>query len=252
MLRIIHYAALSSLFAFVLRAASPGPAESHKSAADSTTSPTISFSAPALRPVEESDTAIVVLPAPPAPRPAPAPQPAPAPEPAPATAPLPTPAATASIPRPQQPAPAAVEDRPQALRRAAPKLPAELAAESAIYLHQQLGKWTHDDARRIFGEPRRHRFAYDETRRMDGHIYAFPDPSGRYREFELDFDKETGLLRSVFAYPSNLKWDQCRKAWAGTVNSTDAANGRKFYSYVNRHLDVLVDRAGTVISLGLY
>ena len=28
--------------------------------------------------------------------------------------------------------------------------------------------------------------------------------------------------------------------------------GRKFYSYVNRRLDVLVDPAGKVISLGLY
>ena len=31
-----------------------------------------------------------------------------------------------------------------------------------------------------------------------------------------------------------------------------AAQGRHFYSYLNRRLDVLVDNAGKVISLGLY
>ena len=35
-------------------------------------------------------------------------------------------------------------------------------------------------------------------------------------------------------------------------NYTAANKGRKFYSYLDRHLDVLVDTGGNVISLGLY
>ena len=35
------------------------------------------------------------------------------------------------------------------------------------------------------------------------------------------------------------------------VSAADA-QGRKFYSYTNRRLDVLVDPDGKVISLGLY
>ena len=31
-----------------------------------------------------------------------------------------------------------------------------------------------------------------------------------------------------------------------------ANDGRTFYSYMNRHLDVLVDPSGKVVSLGLY
>jgi len=36
------------------------------------------------------------------------------------------------------------------------------------------------------------------------------------------------------------------------VNSTEVSQGRVFYSYLGRKLDVLVDSAGKVISFGLY
>jgi len=56
----------------------------------------------------------------------------------------------------------------------------------------------------------------------------------------------------VFAYPNQMTWDDCRKLWGGNVNTTRTKNGRTFYSYLNRKLDVLVDHGGKVISLGLY
>jgi hypothetical protein len=49
-----------------------------------------------------------------------------------------------------------------------------------------------------------------------------------------------------------MTWQDCRRQWGGEVSATEAAKGRKFYSYVDRRLDVLVDSAGKVISLGLY
>ena len=85
-----------------------------------------------------------------------------------------------------------------------------------------------------------------------GRIYAFSDPTGRYREIELDFAKDDGLLRTVFVYPWKLTWQDCRRMWGGKVESTEANKGRTFHSYVNRRLDVLVDRGGNVISFGLY
>jgi len=69
---------------------------------------------------------------------------------------------------------------------------------------------------------------------------------------ELDFDKDKGLLRTVFIYPWNLTWTECRKLWGAKVSATEGNAGRVFYSYVNRRLDVLVDHDGKVISLGLY
>jgi hypothetical protein len=56
----------------------------------------------------------------------------------------------------------------------------------------------------------------------------------------------------VFVYPWKLTWLECRRIWGANVNSTEANKGRKFYSYINRRLDVLVDPGGKVISLGLY
>ena len=47
-------------------------------------------------------------------------------------------------------------------------------------------------------------------------------------------------------------WLQVHRRWAGEVSAADAQQGRKFYSYANRRMDVLVDAQGRVISLGLY
>jgi hypothetical protein len=45
---------------------------------------------------------------------------------------------------------------------------------------------------------------------------------------------------------------ECRRQWGANVSAAEANKGRRFYSYMNRRLDVLVDQGGKVISLGLY
>jgi len=115
-----------------------------------------------------------------------------------------------------------------------------------------IGQWSADDASFLLGQPLRQRPAYGDNQSVNGQIYAFADPTGRYRELELDFESGSGLLRTVFVYPQNMSWQDCRRQWSGAVNATEANKGRKFYSYMDRRLDVLVDSAGKVISLGLY
>jgi hypothetical protein len=130
-------------------------------------------------------------------------------------------------------------------------LPAELKAESAIYLQRRLGEWRIRDARAILGEPRRRRDAYQDGT-VTGDIYAFRDPTNRYREFELLFDRQTKTLRSAFIYPWRMTWSECRELWGGDVNTTAMSNGQVFHSYLNRRLDVLADKNGAVINLGIY
>jgi hypothetical protein len=130
-------------------------------------------------------------------------------------------------------------------------LPAELKTESAIYLQRRLGTWRERDAREILGEPRRRRDAYEQGV-VTGDIFAFGDPTNRYREFELLFDRQTKTLRSAFIYPWRMTWNECRELWGNEVNATVLANGNIFRSYLNRRLDVLVDKTGTVINLGIY
>jgi hypothetical protein len=131
-------------------------------------------------------------------------------------------------------------------------LPAGLAQESAVFCQREIGYWTLAEARAVLGEPHRQRPAVDDDATENGHIYAFHDPTNRYKEFELDFNKDDGVLRTVFVYPWHLTWQECRKLWGANVSATEGNKGRVFYSYVNRHLDVLVDHDGKVISLGLY
>lgn len=135
---------------------------------------------------------------------------------------------------------------------ARPAIPADAARELGSFCQNRIGVWTEAEAGRLLGTPVRNRPAYDEAKRENGRILAYRDPTTRYRELELDFDAATGLLRTVFLYPRSMTYQEVRKKWDGDVSATDAPQGRKFYSYSNRHLDVLVDSSGRVISLGLY
>jgi hypothetical protein len=132
-----------------------------------------------------------------------------------------------------------------------PLLPGEFARDSAIFCQKRIGEWTQPDAYNLLGEATRERPAISDDKE-NGRIYAFNDPTGHYRELELDFASSTGLLRTVFVYPWRMTWADCRRLWGANVNATRTNKGRTFYSYLNRRLDVLVDPDGKVISLGLY
>jgi hypothetical protein len=163
------------------------------------------------------------------------------------------PAPPPAVATPDRPAAPADPDHRPVLRRAPrPVLPAEFQHDSAAFSQKLIGAWAEPDAYNLFGEPLRQRPAFDEDGMENGRIIAYADPTGHYREVELDFARDTGMLRTVFVYPWKLTWDQCRRQWGGNVQATTANKGRTFYSYVDRRLDVLVDPAGLVISLGLY
>ncbi len=164
--------------------------------------------------------------------------------------PLPTSKLEVSALLPPRPALPASRTAPKGLPK--PILPPDFERDSALFCQRRISQWMQPDAYNIFGEALRDRPAYNDDRTENGRIYAYADPSGRYRELELDFAADTGILRSVFVYPWKMTWQDCRRLWGANVASADASKGRTFYSYLNRRLDVLVDAGGRVISLGLY
>jgi hypothetical protein len=176
---------------------------------------------PVLEGYEPTDSLIVTLPGAPAPPPAP-------------------------VPAPDE------EHRPVLRRAPRPILPAEFERDSGFFCQKLIGAWTERDAYNLFGDPLRERPAFEDDRTISGRIFAYSDPTGRYREIELDFDQDDGLLRGVFVYPWKLSWADCRRQWGANVQSAGANKGRTFYSYLDRRLDVLVDSTGNVVSLGLY
>src|SRR5262249_19751156 len=135
--------------------------------------------------------------------------------PGPKPVPAPAPAPPVSVAREVQPE--TFFDPPPVLRRTERQLPEDLQKDPAIYLQRRLGAWTEDDAKKTLGEPIRQRLSFDAGKNLDGQILTFDDPSRKYRDLELDFDKDTGFLRSVFVYPWKLKWDECRKMWGTKV-----------------------------------
>lgn len=142
--------------------------------------------------------------------------------------------------------------RPATFTRPTDAVSSEFEKESASFLQKQLGRWGIYDAQALLGKPLRQRVAVDDDEVENGRILAYTDPTGRYKELELDFDKRTGLLRTVYAYPLDLTWQECRRLWGSDATATEANKGRIFYSYQDRRLDVLVAPGGKVISLGLY
>jgi hypothetical protein len=166
--------------------------------------------------------------------------------------PGPAPAPIAIAVRTAQPdtPPPPSEDPPRPLLRHI--YPPSFEQDSAAFCHDMIGQWTESDARFLLGEPARQRPAFDDQGVRNGTIFAFTDPTNRYREIELDFESSGGSLRTVFVYPFQLTWEEARRKWGTRVNETAANNGRRFYSYFDRRLDVLVDRKGRVISFGLY
>jgi hypothetical protein len=165
---------------------------------------------------------------------------------APVVPPVPTPVAPPTLIEETQ------DHRPLLRRAPKPVLPTEFERDSAVFAQKWIGLWSQPDAYNLFGEPLRDRPVFDDGEIESGHVYAFSDPTNRYREIELDFGKSDGLLRTVFVYPWKMSWDDCRKQWGANVQSTEANKGRIFHSYVNHRVDVLVDRTGNVISFGLY
>jgi hypothetical protein len=143
------------------------------------------------------------------------------------------------------------EARP-VLRRTKREYPEGFEQDSPKFLQAKIGDWREFDVHDLLGNPLRQRPAFDDDGKENGLVYAFADPTGRFKEFELDFAGDTGALRTVFVYPVKMTWSECRLTYGADISAADAAKGRKFYSYLNRRMDVLVDSAGKVISLGLY
>lgn len=223
---------------FVVWASGDGPGGANRSVPEA--APSVS---PVLRSLEPADSGVVLLPGP-------------APVVRITAAPVREPAATKAIGAKAAIAsnttPPPDPDRPILRRAPRPLLPEELEKDSAAFCHTQIGQWTSAQAQTLLGVPKSQRPAYDERNAVNGEILAFFDPTGRYKQIELDFDGGTGQLRTVFAYPWKLTWLECRRTYGAKVSSAGANQGRMFYSYLDRRLDVLVDRSGAVISLGMY
>jgi S1-C subfamily serine protease len=120
------------------------------------------------------------------------------------------------------------------------------------FLDKRLGVLAPDTAMAFMGSPKAHRFGYAPNNVVVGDIYGYSDPTQVYRTVELNFEPKTGLLGAFYVYPYQMSWEQCRKLWGDSVRKTKNPDGTRFYSYVNRRLNVLLDKDEHVISLGIY
>lgn len=157
----------------------------------------------------------------------------------------------ASIYEPEPPTevqPSAPKLDPQNSR---PIVPEGLRKEGLVFLAKQFGAWNLDDAKAVFGEPARQRDALVGSQ-VDGTIFAFPDPTGGMREFELNFGKATGRLRAVYAFPHKFSLKEAQSNWGRNYKETKLPNGNRTFAYVDKRIFLVVGPKGDVISIGVY
>jgi hypothetical protein len=163
----------------------------------------------------------------------------------------------ASIYEPEPPPDSKAEPQMEAAKTAAssaPAIPDEMRRGAFAYLEKKMGVWKLDEARHVLGEPIRKRDAFAKAR-IDGVIYAFPDPTNVFAELELNFSTDPGILRSVYAHPGAvhpMRLEDAEQVWGRVHRQVKNANGTRNYFYDSRHLIVITDKGGTVLTLAVY
>jgi hypothetical protein len=139
-------------------------------------------------------------------------------------------------------------------------IPEDMRKGSFAYLERQMGVWSLVDAKAALGEPARQRDALAGTK-VDGTIFAFPDPTGAMREFELNFFQNTvytngesipGRLRAVYAYPYKATLPEAQALWGKKYREVKNPNGTRSFLYQDRRLIIVANRNDEIISLGVY
>jgi hypothetical protein len=124
---------------------------------------------------------------------------------------------------------------------------------AVIFSEKRIGKWNANQMKLFLGDPTRHRPSIDaRTKKENGSIFAYPDPTRKYRELELRYDEVTKKLTDIYVYPWNMTWDECKRLWGDTVETIKNPDGTRFYNYRNRRISVLADKSGKVINFGVF
>src|ERR1041385_6337335 len=161
------------------------------------------------------------------------------------------PLASVYEPEPPPETPSTAKEPVKATAATRVSVPEEMRKGSFAFLERQMGAWRIEDAKGVLGDPVRERDALTGTT-VDGVIYAFPDPTGSMREFELNFAKATGRLRAVYAYPNKATLQDAQALWGRKYKEVKNPNGTHSYLYRDRRLMLITDRNGGIISLGVY
>jgi serine/threonine protein kinase len=121
------------------------------------------------------------------------------------------------------------------------------------YLLTKLLIWTEEDAQTTMGEELLHRYGYDEGHTVESDIFTFADPTVSADRIELAFDVKTKRLTNIYLYPIGRQTEEdVRKVAGDNFTLKENPDGSEFLLYNDRALNVLLDKDGNVVNLGLY
>lgn len=133
-------------------------------------------------------------------------------------------------------------------------VPPAMKENVPLFLRSKLGIWTQDDAAKVIGAPTRHRYGYNTKNPtvIENIIYAYSDPTQFAREIELSFDAKTSRLINIFMYPWHLNVDQVKQIFGKEYKINKLPDGRRFFMYSQKQVNVLIEADGSVTSIGYY
>jgi hypothetical protein len=122
-------------------------------------------------------------------------------------------------------------------------------------LMQKIGIWTEADAEPEFAQPyRRHDFVAANSGAISGDSYNYNSPVSELSDVQLNFDRETKLLKSASVIlRSPVQWTTIREIM-GTNYQELKPNGQSFYIYwiVKRRVGFLVNSQDNVVGVTVF
>jgi hypothetical protein len=115
-------------------------------------------------------------------------------------------------------------------------------------LQAEINLWTSEDAAQELGTATGHRFVVFGNE-VTGDIFAYRDPTNRFREIELNFDNVSKRLAGVYLYPKDVTWPEYKRTLAGKPKSSKKPDGSRLYTCEDSRVAVLVAPDGEVKKL---
>jgi hypothetical protein len=115
-------------------------------------------------------------------------------------------------------------------------------------LQAEINLWTTEDAAHALGTATSHRFGVFDNE-ITGDIFAYHDPTNRFREIELNFDAVSKRLAGVYLYPKDVTWPEYKRSLAGKAKISKKPDGSRLYTCEDSRVAVLVAPDGAVKKL---
>jgi trypsin-like peptidase len=135
-----------------------------------------------------------------------------------------------------------------------PEPTAAMRGDAFTYISTKIGIWTKPDAEIELGDPIDRRDTIVNNS-VVGDIFKYKSPTPNFSNIELNFSRDSKkVVAAYFVYSSTVSWNTLRGKLGKHYKKQKLPSGAPAYLYVfqNRQVDIIVDSAENVVSVGVW